>query len=99
MAHANALKAVVMRIEWAAFQRWMYRRQSQGNASEDQRVKRRLSGALTATVIPIVAKDSKHPSASSHIADERHDVMAAIDAGTGKSIKIGRNLPSLRISS
>jgi hypothetical protein len=55
MAHAKAPKAVVMRPQWATFQRRTDCCQSEGNALGDQRAKRRLSGSLTATVIPIVA--------------------------------------------
>jgi hypothetical protein len=63
-------------------------------------MQRWLSGALTAMVIPIVAKDNMHPSASTgHITVGRHRVMAAIVAGIGKSIKGGKNPRSLRISS
>jgi hypothetical protein len=64
MAQANAPRADVIRMECAAFQRWTTRSQSRGNASGDQRAKRRFRGAFTATVIPIVVRDSAHPSAS-----------------------------------
>jgi hypothetical protein len=59
-----------------------------------------LSGALTATVIPTVAKDNMHPSTSSgQITVERHSVVAAIVAGIGESKNGGKNPRSLRIKS
>jgi len=80
--------------------RRIYRCQSPGKDFEEQRAKRRFSGALIVTVMPMVANDNAHPSASSgRDNDARQSVRAESEAGMGRSIKGGRKRESRRIGS
>ena len=99
MAQANAATAVAVRALCAAFHRCIDRSQSDGSALGLHRAKRRLSGTLTATVIPTVAKESAPASVFiDHDTDARQTTKTMMQAAIGNSIKGGINFESRRIN-